>query len=160
MTSKESKLSRQELITGVVMLLLGLAIALYSSQNLTFGSYSKPGSGFFPTICGYGISLAALIWILPSFIGRKIRSVPLWPKGEYAWKNAVIAMVLLALYAITTDPLGYVLATFAFMALWQIIIVREKWWKMLLIAVISTASVYVIFIKLLRISVPVGPLGF
>jgi len=160
MASKESKITKQEIIAGIVLLLFGLAIVVYSSQKLMFGSFSKPGSGFFPIICGYGISLAALIWILPGLITRSIGSDRLWPKGEFAWKNALIAMILLAVYAVTTDLLGYVLATFVFMALWQIIIVREKWWKILLISGLSTASVYVLFILLLRIYVPKGPLGF
>ncbi len=154
----EEKVTKQEVISGIVFFLFGIYVIQYSYRFLNFGSFSKPGSGFVPLISGVGIAAIALIWVLLNTIGKKPPSVPLWADG--IWKLPVLAMLISLAYALLIDPLGYVLATFVFMVTWQIILVREKWWKILLIGVISTAGVYVVFVQLLRVFVPKGPLGF
>ncbi|MGI6298161.1 MAG: tripartite tricarboxylate transporter TctB family protein [Saccharofermentanales bacterium] len=154
----EEKVTRQEIISGVVFFLFGVYIIQYSYRFLNFGSFSKPGSGFVPLISGAGIALIALIWVLVNTIGKKPVSEPLWANG--IWKQPLLAMLISLAYALLIDPLGYVLATFVFMVVWQIVLVREKWWKILLIGFISTISVYYVFVQLLRVFVPKGPLGF
>lgn len=157
MKNAEAKATRQEVISGIVFFLFGLSIMYYSATKLNFGSYSKPGSGFIPMISGFGIALTSAVFVLTN-IFHKLRSEPLWP--EKCWITPLLALVLITFYALLFKPIGYVLATLVFMIVWQIILVREKWWKVILIAVPSTIGVYILFVMLLRVYIPKGPLGF
>lgn len=157
MKNIEAKATRQEIISGFVFLLFGIFVMFYSYTRLNFGSFSKPGSGFFPLISGAGIAITSLGWLLTN-VFKKQRSEPLWP--ENCWKLPLIAILLVAMYALLFNQVGYILATLIFMIVWQVVLVREKWWKIILIAVPSTIGVYVVFVSLLRVFVPKGPLGF
>lgn len=138
---------------AMFFIVLSIAVIYYSLTKLSLGSIQEPGPGFFPFVCGAGIVLLCLIWFA---VNPKVDNdtSPLWKKG--VWVAPVIAMVLITLYTVGLDTLGYYTSTFLFLIIWQLGIVREKWAKTGVIAIIGTAVMYVLFGYLLGIPVPDG----
>ena len=149
-------MTKQERNAGLLFILFGLAVALYSVSALSVGSIKQPGPGLFPLVCGIGIVIMCMIWL---FRGRMSQfcSEPLWTEGE--WRRPAIAVVVLIVYTAMWDYLGYALSTLIFLVAWQAAIVRANWHRTALIAVIGTVAMYVLFVYLLGVSLPSGLIG-
>lgn len=146
-------MNKNERWAVLFLILLSVAVIYYSLTKLSLGTISAPGSGFFPFVCGAGILTLCLIWfaINPKVDGNTPR---LWEKGT--WIAPVIAMVLISLYTFGLEILGYCTATFIFLIAWQVAIVREKWIKTGVIAIVGTAAMYLLFGYLLGVPLPEG----
>ncbi|MBP2638389.1 MAG: hypothetical protein H6Q72_4296 [Firmicutes bacterium] len=146
-------MNRNERRAAIFFMVLSIAVIYYSLTKLSLGSVQEPGPGFFPFVCGAGIFLLCIIWFA---MNPKVDQCaePLWKKG--VWVAPVIAMVLIVFYTFGLEFLGYCTSTFLFLIAWQFGIVREKWLKTGLIAVIGTTVMYLLFGYLLNIPVPQG----
>ena len=147
----------QERRSAVAAILFGAAVVTYTIATLEVGSIHKPGPGMFPAVCGAGIVIVAGIWLAGN-LKRKAGSHPFWTDGS--WKVPSIAVVLMLLYTSTMEWLGYSLSTLAFLVVWQALIEREKWVKTMVISVLACLFMYLIFVYLLKVSVPKGIVGF
>jgi putative tricarboxylic transport membrane protein len=149
-------MTKQERVAGWVFILFGLFVAIYSTSALKIGTVSQPGPGLFPLICGVGIVVLCILW---QFKNRQncLDSDPLWEDGN--WKGPLLAVVIMFAYAALMETLGYTLSTLIFLVSWQMLIEQEKWRKTAVIAIIGTASMYVIFVYLLGVALPDGIFG-
>jgi len=146
-------MSKGERILGVVLILIGIAVSVNSYTALGFGSITQPGSGFFPLICGVGVTTLSAVWM---FISRKseTKSEPLWKKGQ--WIRPITAVGIIGAYIALLELVGYVLSTITFVLLWQFLVEHEKWKKTIMISVIMTACMYILFVQLLAVPLPKG----
>ena len=149
-------MTKQERTAGLVFILFGMAVSLYSFTVLPLGTVGQPGPGLFPLLCGAGIVIMCLLWLF-RHRGADSGSEPLWSGGN--WKGPLLAVLTMVVYAALMEDLGYVLSTLLFLISWQVLIEREIWWKTAMIAVIGTAAMYVIFVYLLKVALPEGILG-
>jgi len=149
-------MTEQERTAGWVFILFGLFVAIYSLFALKIGSVSQPGPGLFPLICGVGIVMLCLLWL---FKNRKIclDSEPLWESGN--WKGPLLSVTIMFAYAALMEILGYTLSTLVFLVAWQVLIEQEKWRKTAIIAIVGTATMYVLFVYLLGVALPEGIFG-
>ena len=145
-------MTKQERIAGIVLILMGIAVAIYAMTALQLGTINKPGPGMFPFICGAGIVIVCVIWIR----GQKCdtNSEPLWQKGQ--WHAPVLALIVMTIYTALMEPLGYFLSTLIFIMAWQIFVEREKWLKTVIIAGVGTVVMYFVFAYLLGVALPEG----
>lgn len=150
---------KADLITGIVLLVLSGYVIRESwqmPQSATFG----PGVGFLPF--WLGVLLAALAVILIAGAWRR----PKDPQGRspFPARKALITVgsVLagLALYIVLVDVLGFLAATFLFVAYLLGAVERERWTVTVSIALLTTAGLYIIFHMLLGIALPRNMFGF
>jgi putative tricarboxylic transport membrane protein len=146
----------QERRTGIILILIGLAVSFYAVSGLQMGTVNQPGPGFFPLISGAGIVILCTVWIVAN---RKCApsSEPFWPQGE--WKAPLLALVVMTIYAALMEELGYFFSTLIFLSAWQIFVEREKWLKTSIIAIVGTVVMYFIFAYLLGVALPEGMFG-
>ncbi|MEW6721172.1 MAG: tripartite tricarboxylate transporter TctB family protein [Thermodesulfobacteriota bacterium] len=147
----------QERRAAVLAILFGAAVVSYTIATLQVGSVRKPGPGMFPAVCGAGIVAVAGFWLAGS-LKRKAGSSPFWTKGS--WKVPLIAVFLMLVYTATMERLGYTLSTLVFLVVWQSLIEREPWVKTMIVSALACLFMYLIFVYLLRVSVPKGFVGF
>jgi len=161
-------MDRSEKISSVVLVVFGVFVAAYSRHYLKLGLMITPDAGFLPY--GIGIALAALgaIWFVASFITGKAREAGVAEGGtgksggESAPDRALLlsrmlpGVLIIILYAWLFERLGYPLSTVLFMVCWQKIIEREGWLKTAVIALLSAAAMYTLFVYLLRVHLPTG----
>ena len=148
-----SAMTRQERNAGLVFLLFGLAVATYSVTALSTGTIKQPGPGLFPLICGGGIVLLCLLWIFRGY-SEQICSEPLWEEKQ--WIRPVIAVIVLLVYTAIMEDLGYPLSTLAFLAAWQRFIENAGWRRTAVISIVGTIAMYILFVYLLSVPLPLG----
>lgn len=146
-------MTKQERLSAVFFIVLGIATIYYGVSRLTLGSVQEPGPGFFPALCGTGIIILCLTWF---FTTRKSETEPkaLWDEGT--WIAPLISIVIITGYTAALEILGYVSSTFLFLIVWQVFIEREKWVRTGIIAVVGTAVMYLLFSFLLGVPLPDG----
>lgn len=146
-------MTKQERNAGVLILIFGLAVAAYSMTALSLGSIKQPGPGMFPLICGVGIVFLCGLWLIRGNIGI-LCSEPLWREGN--WKSPAVCILILLVYTALMEDLGYLPSTLLFLVAWQILIERANWRRTVIIAIIGTTVMYLLFVYLLSVALPMG----
>jgi putative tricarboxylic transport membrane protein len=152
-------MKKADLITGVVLLVLA-GYVIYEAWMMPPSGTFGPGSGFFPY--WLGIILAGLSLIL--VIGAAVR--PKDPKdvSPFPARQALfsVAKVLggLILFTLLMETMGFIVNTLLFVTYLMKVVQRERWWLTLLIAVATTACLYIVFQILLGITLPRNMIGF
>ena len=76
------------------------------------------------------------------------------------WPRVLFVFLVLLAYAQTIPLLGYNVSTFVLMALLFWIVERQKVWKVMAYAFVTTVITYYVFSKWLNCQFPLGPFGF
>lgn len=139
-----------DLLSGALLALLGLSVALYAGARLEFGTPRNMGPGFFPVILG------ALLALLGAGI-----ALPAWARtGEpvtIRWGDAGAVMAAILIFGLGIPRLGLVSACYISVLIASLPSPHAGWrWRVVLAAAI-TAVVYVVFVLGLRMSLPVWP---
>jgi hypothetical protein len=146
-------MKKADLITGTVLLILsGYVIyeALQMPESGTFG----PGSGFLPLWLGILMGVLALLLTIGAALRReKTSAEPPFP----AWSTmAIVAKILggLMVFSLLMETVGFIINTLIFVTYLMKVVQKERWPKSLLIAVATTACLYIVFQVLLGITLP------
>lgn len=145
-------MTRYEKLSAVVFSIISIFVLYYGVAVLKLGTIEEPGPGFFPALCGAGILVLCLLWVVTA--PKPAAHVPFWNEGE--WLAPLLAVVCITAYTALMEVIGYVSSTFLFLVAWQIFIVREKWVRIGIIAVTGTAVMYLLFSSLLGVPLPDG----
>lgn len=153
-------MKKAEMITGFVLLVLsGLVIwtALEMPPSASFG----PGAGFLPFWLGVLLAVLATILVLSAWRSHvtEKENAPVFP-GKQALIAITSVLVGLAVYIFLIDVLGYLVDTFLFVVFLVKVVEREKWPLALMVAVGTTAGLFITFQVLLKITLPSNILGF
>lgn len=141
--------------SAAAVLLLGLYL-VYEALHLKFGSITRPGPGFYPTVLAVllvGVSGALMLHALRS--KEEILAVSF---GARTGHIGITGMAI-AFYAAVLEALGFLVCTFVLVVALLIGIGKVPWPRSLLVAAIGTVSIYAVFTQL-GIPLPKGVLGF
>ena len=134
------------------------------------GGYAAVGPRVFPVAIGIALVTVALrTWFrahgaagAPSSGGANAQAAPA-PDAPAArapdWRTAAPSALLFLAYIALLEPLGYLLATTAFIALESRLLGSRRPGRDLLAALAVTVSVYALFSLLLGLRLPAGLLG-
>ena len=143
----------RDVAVASVTLVFGAAAA-FESAKLPFGTVHSPGQGFFPWWISVVILLLALLLLaqaLTSGPGTVIEQ-----HGRIAKVAALL--VVLAVYILLLDPLGYPLCTFLLVLFMLRVTDPQPWTVALGLAAITAFGSYVVFAVWLSVPLPRGPL--
>jgi hypothetical protein len=142
----------QDLAGGVLLSALGLFVALYA-QRYDMGTLARMGPGFFPQVLGWLLAVLGLLVAVPAWFRRSTGTI------EVQWKNLLLVLGSLVLFALTLKPLGLLLATFA-AALLASIAEDDFSWAGRIVTAVGVALVTAgIFIGGLSMSLNLWPAG-
>ena len=122
------------------------------------GGYAAVGPQAFPI--GIGIALVAValrMTFRTNGAGRT--SAPDSSPAAADWRTAAPSALLFLAYIALLEPVGYLPATTAFIALEARLLGSRRWGRDLLASLVVTVSVYVLFNLLLGLRLPAGLLG-
>ena len=153
-------MKKAEMITGVVLLVLSGLVIWEASQmppSATFG----PGSGFLPFWLGVLLAVLATILFVSAWRRQATEkdSEPVFPEKQALFAITSV-LVGLAGYILLIEVLGYLVDTFLFIVFLMKAVEREKWPLTLMVAVGTTAVLFITFQFLLRITLPSNIFGF
>ena len=150
-------MKKRQRIAGYVLLAGGLWF-IYQSLGLSLGPQGQPGPGFLGFFLGLGLAVCAAGLILhnrgPEEGASGLSPKPFWSEG--AWKKPVFALGALILFILMMWLLGALVTMVLFFLVWLRGIEKTNWVLASLVAVIGTASFYLVFAVLLQISLPKG----
>ncbi|MCX8116670.1 MAG: tripartite tricarboxylate transporter TctB family protein [Desulfobacterota bacterium] len=152
LTGEVSTIEKWDRLTGAVLFVIGVVTAL-SSVGLKMGSLRHPGSGFLPFSLSIALIVLSAILILTR-LGKGKGSKPFWP--ERTWLRPLLAVLILFSYALAIGRLGFPLTTFLFLLAWMKVIEQLGWFRVIGLSFAVTASLYLIFGKLLEVPLPMG----
>lgn len=148
-------MKKYDRIAALFLTLFGLTTGVHSWLNLGLGSMDLPAAGFMPFVSSTILTVSSAVWLISS-LGKDPHQLPFW-EGR-GWLKPTLATVFMLAYAWSIDKVGYLLATLAFMLVWQFVIEREKWLKGAIISVVTTVVLWYLFSKLLAVPLPTGML--
>ncbi|WP_432402790.1 tripartite tricarboxylate transporter TctB family protein [Wukongibacter sp. M2B1] len=150
-------------LTGLITLLLGViyGIKAYTLPRATIGNPMAPS--IYPMILAIVLAILGGILLLRSDFKKTIESFRILKKqaGEndrLSWKMITITCVISLIYTIVFNHLGYVISSFIFLQAILVITNGKNKWKInTIVSLAFSVGVYVIFSKLLGVSLPPLP---
>lgn len=142
-------------LSSAVVLALGLYL-VYEALNLKFGTFRRPGPGFYPTV------LALLLaGTSGTVFFRSLRSRDGLLPVSFGARTVDIGITIGAIiaYAAVLEAGGFLLCTFALVLLLLVGIGKVAWLRATVVALVGTVGFYVIFTQL-GIPLPKGILEF
>ncbi len=145
-------MNKYERLAAVITIMLGALTMYYAGHVLNLGSIFMPDAGFFPFICGAGLTILGAVWTIKLQLARKTTENEAVEKSR--WHRPLISLLLMVAYGWAFETIGYLTSTMIFMVAWQQIIEREKWSKTLIISFLGTIAMYALFAYVLKVPIP------
>lgn len=148
-------------ISGIVSVILGV---VYSIQafNLPRASVGSPMAPIlFPLGLGILMTVFGIVILAQDFKKNGLKSKEKGAKEGFSYtaKMVTYTCVISILYALLFEPLGYVLSTIFFLeAILMVVNGKDKWKVNTIVSASFSLGIYLVFAKLLGISLPMIPL--
>lgn len=140
------------------LIVAGLAgLMLFEASRLAFGSIRLPQTGFFPSVLAIlllFLSIALLVQTRRQASGESREQ----PITSEAWIRISITLAAMLGFALVLEKLGFLLSTFTVMLLLLRVIERQKWSRVIAVALATALISYFLFARLLNIPLPAGVL--
>lgn len=144
-----------DLLGGIVVLLLGVALIFFSRQ-LSYMSEYGPGPGFLPLWLGIGLVGCALFVILKNLKENAEADKFFKPRTKLAVKMLVTILITFLLFPVLGFPIGLALFTGFTMR----IMGKHSLILCSISAVLTAVGIHFIFGQLLYIPLPTGMIGW
>lgn len=149
---------RCEQAYNALWIVLGLGICLLSVR-LTLWDESGPGNGFIPFVAGLLIGISGLGLLLAEWARRPAAAALPFLPNRPATVRILLILGGLCFMAASLTTLGFLLSAFLSLCFLLRAIEPQKWWVVVLVALISCAGGYGLFNTLLQVPLPRGLLG-
>ena len=146
-------------LVGLYAVVMGLGYGVTNDEGLVGGGMVPTGAGLVLTVLGGYLLVMALRADEGPRVERDetpdIHGRTETERVHHLWQ--VFGLLLVTILLI--ELLGFITAFAAFLLVTATIIERRPFLPSLLLVVIGAATVYVLFVQLLRVPLPTGPLG-
>lgn len=138
--------------SGVMFLVLGVLFVIFS-QAYQLGTPARMGPGFFPTMLGVIMALLGLItmWIATAHHNPEARVEGL------GWRELVLILVAIGVFAATLSHLGMVVAITLLIAIAALASHEFSWKETLASIVVLLVLSDLVFVRGLELQFPVWP---
>ena len=156
----------KDILTGIVLLVFGLGMAVYSLEYRNSSTFETDvGSNFLPMVCALAIAALALIFIIGALRNKNeeyCRKVPIETASKIDLLRCLASIALLLLYVALFKSVGFIITSVVYLFC-QITLFTTKenrrWLPIILTAVILPVFCYVFFVHVLNYMLPAGILG-
>jgi putative tricarboxylic transport membrane protein len=135
---------------GFFFLFFGIAVII-GSLGLPLGTPLDPKPGFFPLLAGIFLSGLSIVHLVRAFLKK---SGPMQAFGA-VWRPASMIAGLL-IYSLILDPVGYVIATIILSVIILRILESKSWWRLVTIGIGASIGTYVLFDRIMGVTLPLG----
>jgi len=144
-------------VTGTIGVLLSI-VYLYLSDETPFGTLDQPGPRVWPTIVGFMVLLGSAFTLWEAWRMPRDHTFVL-PSGAGA-KRVILLIALMVGYFLLMEPMGQLFSSILFCALMMRLISPMTWTRIIIASVSICVVMYVLFVVVLQIPMPKGPLGY
>jgi putative tricarboxylic transport membrane protein len=143
--------------SGLVLTVLSIGV-IREAFELEVGTPTSPGSGFM--ILGAGAALGLLAVFQLWTASRSAQRGGEAPPASLRWGRIVAVVLGGVVYVLLLEPVGYLLCTFLLLAFLFQVLEPGHWVPRTLGAAATSLLSYVVFAKLLQVSLPQGVISF
>ncbi len=139
---------------------LGVSIfACFKSLQVEVGTIRSPGPGFLPFWAGVIVAILSLLLLAKSFVRSDVQDSPVPLLHGTGWTRILLFLVILCLWAILLQRIGYLVSTFGLMLSLLSLSERMRWWRRILGSILISSATYILFNIWLGVQLPAGILG-
>lgn len=148
--------SNVDAITAVVVFLIGVVMMVDNYKVGAGWAADGPQSGYFPFRVGAILCIAALIVFLKALFGKK-RNHEIFVAWE-RFRLVLLVFVPTVVYVLAIEFAGIYVASAVFIAAFMRVMDKRSWWKVALISVGVSATLFWLFEIQFMVPLPKGPL--
>jgi len=144
-----------DIVGGLVGTLIGV-YAIWEGTNMPTDYIMKVGPSFFPNIlAGLLIifSVASIIFALKGKSKGTVEPIRLSDKGT---QRGLITLLATIIFCAVLDPLGFIPTSIIFLVFMMLLMGNRKPWQLLVAPPLVTLSIWLVFEKILNLSMPPG----
>ena len=143
--------------SSLFWLLLSISVFV-ESLRLGVGSLHAPGMGLMPLGISGLLGIISIILFLQTSLRKEVgkREAPF--SGIF-WKRVLFFIIIVSLYAIFLEDVGYLISTFLLLILLRLNVERPRAWRVLVFSFLVTTITYTVFSKWLKCPLPYGFFG-
>lgn len=144
-------------ISGLFWFVISIFVC-YKSLQVEVGTIRSPGAGFVPFWVGVIFALLSAVLFAMSFhlMENTDREIP--DRRETNCSRVLVFLLVLFLYVLLFQKIGYLLSTFGLMLCLLSISEKMMWWIRVLSSIFISISTYVLFKTWLNVQLPGGVL--
>lgn len=148
-----------DVATGVLLAVLGLTAAV-ASTGIDEGAGGQLHPRTFPMIIGALLVVGGAMLAIRAAVatGGGDKTIA-WPDRN-GWKLLFVAMAGLAVYVAISQTLGFIISSLVYVPWFIRYFGRYSHWVAWACAWGIAAFIYLVFIRLLQLTLPIGPLSF
>jgi putative tricarboxylic transport membrane protein len=150
---RRETMRKYDIISGFFLLAVSLAICA-GSLRLNVGTFTAPGSGFFPLVTGLALSVFSILILAEARKSAK-ETVRFWaPKANK--KGIYLTFLFILVYALLLERLGFIGTTVLFFLLVSRFVSGHRWATAVFFALVTSLATYFVFTILLHAPLPQG----
>ena len=146
-------MKRYDRIIGLIWFVMGGGMAI-EGLHLGLGKSNLPGIGFVPFLVGSSLGVCGLALMVLVTLKGKTADKKIW-EGQN-WRNIVLPILALVLYAFLMEHLGFVITTFLFLLFLLKLTDPKRWLNPMLAAALISLCCYILFSVWLEVPLPKG----
>lgn len=146
--------SRVNAIAGVVFLVAS-GVYLFLAARLPIGTVAQPGAGVFPRVVGVLLVVTSVMLVAQALRHRE----PGARLPADAWRRVSGVAAALAVFCLALPWLGYPVPAFGLLLAVLRMFGVTRWRAAVLVALLAAAISYYVFVFVLDVPLPAGPLG-
>lgn len=154
-------MNRQDQLSGLILLVIGLLITLGTLASLRTGTLQDPGPGLLPLMTGILLSLfSSTILIKATFSKRSEKRTLIEVWTGLNWPKIFYTIGALLIYCIILNYFGFLVTTLLLLMFLFRAIEPQGWKLVLSLSILASVVSYLIFDRVLQVQLPRGFLGF
>ncbi|KAE9528386.1 tripartite tricarboxylate transporter TctB family protein [Testudinibacter aquarius] len=141
------------LFIPIVLLIFGLIISIYSYS--TYGDFDSYGAAYYPTIIGALVSVFSFVDFIMEL---KMKKTYVFQSFNFSREIIAVCFVVIAVlfYIFLADVLGFVITTSLILIFMAVPLVKKQKVFTALFLIVVATLIYLLFAKVLQVSLPVG----
>jgi len=147
-----------DIIGGMVGILIGL-YAIWEGTNMPPDYIMKVGPSFFPSVLAGFLILFSGVLIINALRGKSVGTVERVKLSDKGVQRGLITLAATIVFCAVLEPVGFMLSSIVFLVFMMALMGNRKPWQLLIAPPLVTISVWLIFEKVLNLSMPAGVLA-
>ena len=149
-------------VADIIGALIGILIgtyAIWEGTNMPADYIMKVGPSFFPTILSGLLILFSVVLLINALRGKSVGTVEPVNFSEKGVQRGLITLAATIIFCAVLDPLGFIFSSVIFLVFMMLLMGNRKPLQLVIAPALVTGSIWLIFEKILNLSMPAGVLA-
>ena len=146
-------------VADIVGALIGILIgsyAIWEGSNMPPDLIMKIGPSFFPDILAGLLIIFSIVLLINALRGKSIGTVEAVRFSDKGVQRGLITLAATIIFCAVLEPLGFIPSAIVFLTLMMLLMGNRKPRQLFVAPLLVTLSIWLIFEKILNLSMPAG----